>query len=379
MESPPLLEQILLRPDEYIGSVEKQTQMLWEYESFPMMRRAVTYVPGLQKVFDEVLVYAAERKRRDPSMDALHVEIDVPERRISVYNNAQGIPVVLHKEEGVYMPEMIFAHLTSSTDTSTGVRLANVFSTEFIIETADACRLKKYKQVFSENMGRRSEPEISDCKKGENWTRITFKPDLAKFNLTHFERDVIALMRKRVFDVAAMLGETVHVVLDGQRLPLKDFSTYVDWHIISAKKNRPVEELPRICEKVNDQWEVCLSLSEGQFEQVSFVNGIATIRGGTHVDYIANKIATHVMNFVNDKCNNFTAQLHDVKRHMWIFVNARIENPAFDSPTKEFLTTHVESFGSNNCDFSDIFLNKVINCGLLYDMFAPVKSKAGRR
>uniref|UniRef100_J3MBH4 DNA topoisomerase 2 n=1 Tax=Oryza brachyantha TaxID=4533 RepID=J3MBH4_ORYBR len=347
MESPPLLEQILLRPDEYIGSVEKQTQMLWEYESFPMMRRAVTYVPGLQKVFDEVLVYAAERKRRDPSMDALHVEIDVPERRISVYDNAQGIPVVLHKEEGVYMPEMIFAHHTSSTDTSTGVRLANVFSTEFIIEAADGCRLKKYKQVFSENMGRRSEPEITDCKKGENWTRITFKPDLAKFNLTHFERDVIALMRKRVFDVAAMLGETVHVVLDGQR----------------------------ICEKVNDQWEV----SEGQFEQVSFVNGIATIRGGTHVDYIANKIATHVMNFVNDKCNNFTAQLYDVKRHMWIFVNARIENPAFDSPTKEFLTTHVESFGSNNCDFSDIFLNKVINCGLLYDMFAPVKSKAGRR
>ncbi|KAF0901594.1 hypothetical protein E2562_003565 [Oryza meyeriana var. granulata] len=366
MESPPLLEQILLRPNDYIGSVEKHTQTLWVYESFPMMRRAVTYVPGLHMIFDEILVYATVSKQRDPSMDALHVEIDVSECRISVYNNAEGIPVELHQEEGVYVPEMIFAHLISTNyegnnlKETTGVKLANVFSTEFIIETADGHCLKKYKQVFSENMGKKSEPEITDGKKGENWTRITFKPDLAKFNLTHLEQDVIALMRKRVFDVAATLGETVHVVLDGQRLAVKDFSTYVNWHIISAKKKRPVE-LPRICEKV------------------SFVNGIATIRGGSHVDYMANRIATHVMNAVNDKNKNITVQVHDVKRHLWIFVNARIENPTFDSQTKEFLMTPQESFRSNNCAFSDIFLNKVVSCGVVRNMFLCPGFKSSKK
>lgn len=136
---------------------------------------------------------------------------------------------------------------------------------------------------------------------------------------------------------------------------------------MSAAKKRRVE-LPRICEKLNDQWEVCVSLSEGQFEQVSFVNGIATTRGGSRVDHVANKIATHVACVVNDKKSpNIHAELHDVKRHLWLFVNARIQNPTFDSQTKDFLTTPCESFGSK-CDFSDVFLDKVVNCGVVRDM-----------
>jgi len=99
-------------------------------------------------------------------------------------------------------------------------------------------------QVFSENMGKKSEPQIIKCKQGENWTRVTFKPDLAKFNLTHLEEDVVALMKKRVIDVAATLGESVNVMFDGQRVLVKNFSYYVDWHIMSASKKRLVE-LPR--------------------------------------------------------------------------------------------------------------------------------------
>lgn len=99
-------------------------------------------------------------------------------------------------------------------------------------------------QVFSDNMVNKLEPEITDCEQGENWTRITFKPDLAKFNLTHLEEDVVALMKKRVIDVAATLGESVNVMFDGQRVLVKNFSYYVDWHIMSASKKRLVE-LPR--------------------------------------------------------------------------------------------------------------------------------------
>jgi DNA topoisomerase-2 len=58
----PLLEHILQRPDDYIGSTVKRTETLWSYESFAMMRRAVTYVPGLQKIFDEILMNAAKNK-----------------------------------------------------------------------------------------------------------------------------------------------------------------------------------------------------------------------------------------------------------------------------------------------------------------------------
>lgn len=264
-------------------------------------------------------------------------------------------------------------------------------------------------------MGKKSEPQITKCKQGENWTRVTFKPDLAKFNMTHLENDVVALMRKRVVDMAGTLGKTVKVELDHQKVPVHSFSDYVKLYIKSASKDRDdVNELPRfdssflqrkiifgcpcsyivyffplshvfhfsISQKVNDRWEVCVSLSEGQFQQVryaprvpcricfhtctlhfffviqvSFVNRIATIKGGTHVDYVTNQIATHVMNIVNKRNKNVHMKAHNVKSHLWVFVNALIDNPAFDSQTKETLTTRQASFGSK-CELSDDFLKK---------------------
>ena len=153
------LEHILLRPDTYVGSVEKHTQNLWVYEGQSLVCRNVTYVPGLYKIFDEILVNAADNKQRDPSMDSVKVEINVEQNMISIYNSGDGVPVEIHGEEGIYVPEMIFGHLLTSSnydDTQKkttggrngyGAKLANIFSTEFIIETADGRRLKRYKQV----------------------------------------------------------------------------------------------------------------------------------------------------------------------------------------------------------------------------------------
>ena len=46
----------------------------------------------------------------------------------------------------------------------------------------------------------------------DNWTRVTFTPDLAKFGMTELEADTVALMRKRVYDMAGILGKGVKVV-----------------------------------------------------------------------------------------------------------------------------------------------------------------------
>ncbi|KAI8571649.1 hypothetical protein RHMOL_Rhmol01G0136100 [Rhododendron molle] len=375
------LEHILLRPDTYIGSIEKHTQTLWVCDNNnEMVHRPITYVPGLYKIFDEILVNAADNKQRDPSMDAVRVTIDVEQNLVSVYNSGDGVPVEVHQEEGVYVPELIFGHLLTSSNYNDnekkttggrngyGAKLTNIFSTEFVIETADGKRQKKYKQVFSNNMGKKSEPIITKCKGGENWTKVSFKPDLAKFNMTHLEDDVVALMKKRVIDIAGCLGKTVKVELNGQRVPVKSFLDYVNLYLQSASKGRP-DPLPRIAEKVNDRWEICVSLSEGQFQQVSFVNSIATIKGGTHVDYITNQITNHVMSIVNKKNKNANLKAHMVKNHIWIFVNALIDNPAFDSQTKETLTIRQSSFGSK-CELSQEFLKKVAKSGVVESLLS---------
>ncbi|EOY18139.1 Topoisomerase II isoform 3 [Theobroma cacao] len=379
------LEHILLRPDTYIGSIEQHTQRLWVYENDEMVHRDIKYVPGLYKIFDEILVNAADNKQRDPSMDSVKVVIDAEQNLISVYNNGDGVPVEVHQEEGVYVPELIFGHLLTSSNyddtvkkttggrNGYGAKLTNIFSTEFIIETADGKRQKKYKQVFSNNMGKKSEPVISKCKEAENWTKVTFKPDLAKFNMTHLEEDVVALMKKRVFDVAGCLGKTVKVELNGKRVPVKSFLDYVSLYLSAASKTK-TEPLPRLLEKVNERWEVGVSLSDGQFQQVSFVNGIATIKGGTHVDYVTNQISNYVMNIVNKKNKNANVKAHNVKNHLWVFVNALIDNPAFDSQTKETLTLRQSSFGSK-CELSEDFLKKVAKCGVVDNLLSWAEFK----
>ena len=71
------LEHILLRPDTYIGSTEKQTQTIWIHDGQKMVQQSIAFVPGLYKIFDEILVNAADNRVRDPTMDTVKIDINV--------------------------------------------------------------------------------------------------------------------------------------------------------------------------------------------------------------------------------------------------------------------------------------------------------------
>ncbi len=92
-----------------------------------------------------------------------------------------------------------------------GAKLANIFSTEFIIETCDGTRQRRYRQVFRSNMSVKETPKITNCKASDNWTCVSFKPDLAKFGMEALDDDTLALMRRRVYDLAGILGKGVKV------------------------------------------------------------------------------------------------------------------------------------------------------------------------
>ena len=102
-------QHILQRPDTYVGSIEHVTADMFvlDSETQRMQMRKVTYVPGLQDL-DEIVVNAADNKQRDASMTELRVDIDRENNRLSVFNNGKGIPVVVHKEHNIYVPELIF-------------------------------------------------------------------------------------------------------------------------------------------------------------------------------------------------------------------------------------------------------------------------------
>ncbi|CAL1599176.1 unnamed protein product [Knipowitschia caucasica] len=380
------LEHILLRPDSYIGSVEPVTQQMWVYDEVVGMNcRDVTFVPGLYKIFDEILVNAADNKQRDASMSCIKVNIDVENNTISVWNNGKGIPVVEHKVEKVYVPALIFGQLLTSSNyddeqkkvtggrNGYGAKLCNIFSTKFTVETACKESGKAFKQTWYNNMGRAGEVSLKPFS-GEDHTCITFKPDLPKFKMSILDKDTVALMTRRAYDIAGAT-KGVRVFLNGTRLPIVNFRSYVDMYV-KDKVDELGQPLKVVHEAVNSRWEICLTMSEKGFQQVSFVNSIATTKGGRHTDYIADQVVSKLIDVVKKKNKaGVIVKPFQVKNHIWLFVNCLIENPTFDSQTKENMTLQQKSFGST-CPLTDKFIKQATSCGIVESVMNWVKFKA---
>ena len=396
------LEHILLRPDTYVGSIERQQQQAWvlreptaldgalDSAAAPIKfeHRTIDFVPGLYKIFDEILVNACDHRVRDATMDTLRVDFDPAQGLVRVFNNGKGIPVEMHKTEKVHVPELIFGHLLTSSNYNDGEKkltggrngygskLTNIFSKEFVVETCDGERKRKYRQKFQNNMKQIGAPEISACKAKDNWTCVTFRPDLERFGLSNLSGDdTLALMRKRVVDAAGSLGKGVKVFLDGKKLPIASFQDYCNLYIGDPKKDGATA-MPRVYERVNDRWEVCATMSEGQFNQVSFVNSICTLKGGTHANVVADQIASKLLGTKALKGHK-KLKPFQVKNHVWVFVNALIENPAFDSQTKDFLTLKASAFGSK-CELSDAFMKKFEKTGIVDNILSWANFKQSK-
>lgn len=313
----------------------------------------------------------------------------------------------------VYVPELIFGHLLTSDNyddsdarvtggrNGFGAKLTNVFSKKFKVDVIDSFTKKQFKMVWENNMSKHTPPDISAASSKTNQVKVTFWPDLAKFRVPCFESGLLSLLKKRVRDVAGTVG--VRVTLNGVRINVGNFKEYVNLYFLKPKHLRSdpnsdgasppdlsvegssevlsdrddvrrkkvkvkseelvgqmVEGLVKIHEKVNARWEIVVSQSDGQFQQVSFVNSICTSRGGTHVQHVIDPIVQAVLKKVQVKNKGgIEIKAHNVRNHIWLFVNCLIVNPTFDSQTKETLTLRPSSFGST-CTVSDKTIQAVV-------------------
>lgn len=390
------LEHIKKRPDTYIGSVEHMDQQMWVFnkETNNMELRKVNYVPGLYKIFDEILVNAADNKQRDSSMTYIKVTVDREEGKISVENNGKGIPIEIHEKHKIYIPEMIFGHLLTGSNyddnekktvggrNGYGAKLCNVFSTEFVLECQDSQRGKSYKQVWTDNMSKCGKPKITSNKKAD-FVRVSFKPDFERFGMPDgIDDDLEALIYRRVYDMAGTI-RGLKVYLNGTHIKIASFAKYCEMYAKSIAKERGEEVTDAGSTVIADdndghpRWEVAFAVSDGSFQQVSFVNNIATTTGGTHVNYIADQICAALLSKLNKSKKGHSLKLNHMKNHIFIFVNCFIENPAFTSQTKEQLTTKTSQFGSK-CKLSDKFLKKVEKTEAINDIIAFADKKADR-
>ncbi|RCN34633.1 ATPase/histidine kinase/DNA gyrase B/HSP90 domain protein [Ancylostoma caninum] len=220
------IEHILLRPDTYVGSTavaEDTDAWVVSDDNLRMVQRPLAYSPALLKIFDEILVNAADNKQRDPEMDELRVDVDREQGRITIFNNGRGLPIEIHPKEGIYVPTLIFGNLFTSSNyddreikvvggrNGYGAKLCNIFSKEFVVETSSRESGRSFRQTWTNNMRDCDEPIVTEDEKVTDGTRVTFCPDLAKFGLSTLDDAICEMFKKRTFDVAGTLrGVTVY-------------------------------------------------------------------------------------------------------------------------------------------------------------------------
>lgn len=389
-------EHILELPDTYIGSIESDKEEMWVYDELTEMikKKEIEYVPGLYKIYDEILVNARDHSIRDNTCKNIKVVIN--EDSISVFNDGAGIPIKMHDTEKIYVPEMIFGNLLTSSNykqkgkivggkNGYGAKLANIYSKEFYIETVDSNRHQKYYQKFTNNMYDIEKPVITDVgKKEKSYTKITFKPDFKRFNIEGFTKDIISLFKKRVYDVAACTISRVKVYLNDKRLMVTNFESYVRMFYNddflegvvnddTDDKKKPIS--PFVYEECGPRWRlgVVYDPSSG-FDHISYVNGICTFKGGLHVDHVMNQLVNGIQSHIKKKNKKLNVRNSMIRDNLTIFLDCVIEDPSFGSQTKEQLTSKVATFGSR-CEISENFIKELSKTGIV-DMvleFAKLK------
>ena len=380
------LEHILKKPDTYIGSI--QITECTEYtatsgattDAVSISLATFTHIPALYKLVDEGLVNMRDHVIRqaeaikDGKPDSLpvtciDVEVDAVTGTITMTNDGNGIDIAQHPEHKMWIPEMIFGHLRTSTNYAEdkkekivggkngfGFKLVLVWSTWGSVETVDHVRGLKYVQEFKANLTEICPPKITKCTTKKPYTRISFRPDYARFGIAGLSPDMTALFKKRVYDIAAVTDRSIRVKHNGAVVPVKDFKQYIGLYI------RP--EVKRVYEAPSERWEyaVCLTNTD-EFGHVSFVNGICTSKGGKHVEYIMGQLLRKLSAYIKTK-KKVDVKPATIKEQLTLFLRCDIENPAFSSQTKDELTTTSANFGSG-CTVSDEFVEKVAKMGVM--------------
>ena len=392
-------QHVLDNPGMYIGSTEQTDAHLWvfssssasdpsslektEDEGSKIISKKITYIPALYKLFDEIIVNARDHVVRMIHLDSpdkklvtsIEVVIDDVTGSISVSNDGNGVDVVQHPVEKIWIPELIFANLRSSTNydktekkvvggsNGVGSKAVFIWSKYAKIETVDHHRGLKYEQTFHNNLEKIDAPIITNItkSKAKPYTRVTFIPDYARFGIAGLTPDMMSLLKKRVYDIGAVTDHSakkIKIDYNGITVPVKNFQTYVDLYLGSKT------ETPRIYESASERWEYAVALSPtGEFANVSFVNGICTYKGGKHVDYIMGQVTRKIVEYIEKK-KKVKVNANTIKEQLILFLRCDIENPTFDSQTKDCLNTLVSKFGSE-CTVSDSFVEKVAKMGVM--------------
>ena len=342
------VEHILKRPDSYVGPVARVGEQYWVRDGDGFERKTLVYAPALLKIFDEILVNAIDRNSLHPKhVTSISINIDKETGEVTIENNGPlgGVHVKMHEKEQVWNPELVFGHLLTSTnydDTQErvvggrngyGAKLTNVYSSKFSVKIKDPENKLIYTQEWSDNMKTCKPPKMRTYSSATSSVCVKFIPDWSRFGMKKMDDHIYKIFEKRVYDANICTTPGCKVKFQGTALPKTSFDAYAKMHTKS-------DEVRMF---TSDRWSVCVVPADDGFEQVSFVNGICTTKGGSHVDHVASVLAAGI---IDEMAKKIKLKPQQVKNAFMLFVKSTLVNPTFSSQVKSECTLKPQNFGS---------------------------------
>lgn len=328
-------DHCLLRPGMYIGSdvLENHSGIIdFEYQVVPV-------VPALVKMVDEIIQNSVDEAIRTNFKHATNINVKIENHlegsTVTVEDDGRGIPQ--DQIGGQYRPLLAWTELRagSNFDDSTrigvgangvGSSLVNIFSKKFIGQTWSNKSI--YTVVCSDNMakikgmiGKNTEPTVSG-------TRVTFDPDLERFGVSDIDENHVKVIKDRITNWAIQFP-LINFVFNDKKIKLKSIKEIGKlFH----------EDAVTIESGKNVKMVFCTSGDSEEFRFHSYVNGIAIKNGGTHVDYVMNKVIENLRAAIKKK-HKIDVMPNQIRQHL-LFASWISGFPAltFDSQTKERVT-----------------------------------------
>ena len=362
------LTHILHRPDTYVGST--RFRKLEEYVSsasnnFKITKKEIESSPAILRIFIEPLSNAIDNvsrsKKTKTPCTTIKVNIDKKSGETTIWNDGDAIAIEVDEDEQCYNHSLIFGQLLTSSNyddeeerynisgrNGLGVKLCNVFSSYFQVRGLDPQNKLTFSQEWTQNMTLPLEPIVDDATSKKGYTEVSWIPDFNKMRMKGYTQDIIDLYCRYVVDAAMLTG--VKVYFNDVLIPVKNMKDYSKLYMASTEQD--------VLYIKNNDSEIVVTPSQS-FQAVSFVNGVYTSLGGTHVDSWAEAILRPIVTKLSKpKGTSFT--LSDVKKFFRIFVSVKVVNPEFESQSKHKLESSVKASAKTN-DINTIMRWSVID------------------
>ena len=386
------LEHVLLRPGMYIGSIIPSKKEFYSVDSMKIVKKEGLINEGLHRIFLEILNNAIDNVWRSSTSSTpvtkIKVNIEKETGIVTIFNDGKTIPIEINEETGLYNPEMLFGKLMSGSNfddsqerktsgtNGVGSSVCNIFSKSFEVEIFDNHTKNKYVQSWTTNMKNVTKAKITSPKIKTGYVQIKFTPDYQRFGCDNLSDEMFSLFYKNVIDTAMLTG--VNVYFNNEKIPMKTLKDYASLYISLEKEEEDENDklettvsklkLEQIHIISEDSECVLQSNSSDGFEAISFINGIQTKNGGSHVDIYSEAIFRPLLEALNKgvKKGSTPLGIKEIKPYFQLFLKSTLVNPVFESQEKNRLISP--------CPKIPEILPKHINAILKWDCIEKIKN-----